>query len=156
MRLVLLFVDVCETFVVQMKDILSIHALRFSMNVDTEGLDSHRHRSQEVLTCRRLGARCCIEVVDFFCAFLEFVWVSLHFPSRCWVVFLKGEHGVWSTLSAESACKMFVLLGMVNHSAWFEGCFISQRFHCRIMAASDLSRKRLSCTRGNVISKGKC
>ena len=27
------FVDVCETFVVQMKDILSIHALRFSMNV---------------------------------------------------------------------------------------------------------------------------
>ena len=51
--------------------------------------------------------------------------------------------------------KMFVLLGMVIHSAWFEGCFISQRFHCRIMAASVLSRKRLSCTRG-VISKGEC
>ena len=70
--------------------------------------------------------------------------------------FLKGEHGVWTTLSAESACKIFVFLGMVEYSAWFEGCFISQRFHCRIMAASVLSRKRLSCTRGNVISKGKC
>ena len=35
------------------------------MNVDTEGLDSHRHRSQEVLPSRRLGARCCIEVVVF-------------------------------------------------------------------------------------------
>ena len=64
--------------------------------------------------------------------------------------FLKGEHGVWSTLSAESACKIFVFLGMVKNCAWFEGCFISQRFHCRIMAAAVLSRKRLLCTRGNV------
>ena len=71
------FVDVCETFVVQMKDILSIHALRFSMNVDTEGLDSHRHRSQEVLPCRRLGAQCCIEVVVFSVPF----WSSC--GSRC-------------------------------------------------------------------------
>ena len=69
---------------------------------------------------------------------------------------LKGEHRVWSTLSAESACKLFVLLGMVNHSAWFEGCVISQRFQCRIMAASVLSRKRVLRTRGNVISKGGC
>ena len=124
----LLFVDVCETFVVQMKDILSIHALRFSMNVDTEGLDSHRHRSQEVFTSRRLGAPCCIEVVVLFCAFLEFVWSRCTFPVDVgW--FLKGEHGVWSTLSAESACKIFVLLGMEKNCAWFEGCFISQRFH---------------------------
>ena len=35
------------------------------MNVDTEGLDSHRHRSQEVLQSRRLGVQCCIEVVVF-------------------------------------------------------------------------------------------
>ena len=35
------------------------------MNVDTVGLDSHRHRSQEVLTSRRLGVQCCIEVVVF-------------------------------------------------------------------------------------------
>ena len=35
---------------------------------------------------------------------------------------MNGEHGVWSTLSAESACKIFVFLGMVNHSASFEGC----------------------------------
>ena len=53
----------------------SVHPLRFSVNVDTEGLDSHRHRSQEVLPSRRLGVQCCIEVGVFFCAFLEFVWV---------------------------------------------------------------------------------
>ena len=35
------------------------------MNVDTVGLDSHRHRSQEVLPSRRLCARCCIEVGVF-------------------------------------------------------------------------------------------
>ena len=43
----------------------SVHPLRFSMNADAEGLDSHRHRSQEVLPSRRLGARCCIEVAVF-------------------------------------------------------------------------------------------
>ena len=76
MRLVLLFVDVCETFVVQMKDILSIHALRFSMIVDTEGLDSHRHRSHEVLPCRRLGVRgCCL-----FCAFWSSCGCRCPFP----------------------------------------------------------------------------
>ena len=35
------------------------------MNVDTEGLESHRHRSQEVLPSRRLAARYCIEVGVF-------------------------------------------------------------------------------------------
>ena len=39
------------------------------MNVDTEGLDSHRHCSQELSPSRRLGARCCIEVVVFLCLF---------------------------------------------------------------------------------------
>ena len=71
--------DVCETFFVQMTG-SSVHALRFSRNVDTEGLDSHRHRLQEVLPCRRLGARCCIDVVVSFCAFLEFV-----LQARCMV-----------------------------------------------------------------------
>ena len=104
---------------------ISVHALRVSVNVDTEGLDSRRHRSQEVLPCRRLGARCCIEVGVFSCAFLEFVWVSLHFPiDFAW--FLKGEHGVWSTLSAESACRCSFSLRWWN-IPWFEGCFISQR-----------------------------
>ena len=94
MRLVLLFVDVCETFVVQMKDILSIHALRFSMIVDTEGLDSHRHRSHEVLPCRRLGVQCCIEVVVFSVPFGVRVGVAALSQSIL-RGFLKGEHGVW-------------------------------------------------------------
>ena len=114
------------------------------MNVDTEGLDSHRHRSQEVLTSRRLGARCCIEVGVFFCAFLEFVWVSLHFPSRFCGWFLKGEHGVWSTLSAESACKMFVLLGMVNIRRGLKDVS-SLSVSSRIMAASVLSQRIVYC-----------
>ena len=39
--------------------------MRFSANVDTEGLDSHRRRSQEVSPSRRLGVQCCIEVAVF-------------------------------------------------------------------------------------------
>ena len=96
------------------------------MNVDTVGLDSHRHRSQEVLTSRRLGVQCCIEVVVFSVPFWSSCGSRCTFPVDVgW--FPKGEHGVWSTLSAEGACKIFVFLGMVNSSAWFEGCFISQR-----------------------------
>ena len=33
--------------------------------MDTEGLDSHRRRSQEVSPSRRLGVQCCIEVAVF-------------------------------------------------------------------------------------------
>ena len=40
-----------------------------------------------------------------------------------------------STLSAESACKIFVFLGMVKYSAWFEGCYMSQR-QCRFSHGS--------------------
>ena len=81
------------------------------------------------------------------------MWVSLRFPSGFgW--FLKGEHGVLSTLSAESARQMFVLLGMVNYLGWFEGCFISQRAQCRIMAASVLTQNRVLRTRGNVDLEG--
>ena len=61
-----------------------------------------------------------------FCAFWSSCGCRCTFPvDFAW--FLKGEHGVWSTLSAESACKIFVFLGMVKYSAWFEGCFMSQR-----------------------------
>ena len=43
----------------------SVHPLRFAVNVDTEGLDSHRRRPQEVSPSRRLGVQCCIEVAVF-------------------------------------------------------------------------------------------
>ena len=146
--------DVYETFVVQMKDILSIHCVfqwTWIPRVWKVIAIVRRKCYRDDVWARGVALR----LVSFSVLF----WSSC--GSRCTFpvdvgCFLKGEHGVWLTLSAESACKMFVLLGMVNHSAWFEGCFISQRFYCRIMAASVLSRKRLSCTRGNVISKGTC
>ena len=53
-------------------------------------------------------------------------------------------------------CQQKVLVKCSFCVGWFEGCFISQRFYYRIMAASVLSRKRLLRTRGNVISKGTC
>ena len=54
--------------------------------MDTEGLDIHRHRSQEVLPSRRLGGRCCIEVVVFLVPFG--VRVGLAALSQwIWVVF---------------------------------------------------------------------
>ena len=53
------------------------------------------------------------------------------------------ERGVCSTLSADRACNRFVLLGVRNCAASVEGCSISQRFQCRSMAASVLSRKCL-------------
>ena len=60
--------DVCEN-VCCADEGSSVYALCFLANVDTEGLDSHRHRSQEVLPSRRLAARCCIEVVVFSVTF---------------------------------------------------------------------------------------
>ena len=63
------------------------------------------------------------------------VWVRCVALSFFPVLFeVRGE---LSALSHSMLCgffkgarKMFVLLGMVNSSGWFEECFISQRFQC--------------------------
>ena len=79
----------------------SVFALRSSVMVDLEGLNSHRHRSQEVLPSRRLGVQC----LHPFSVVFKFMGIAPHSAA--------DVEWLWkSTLCGEGGRQMFVLFGM--------------------------------------------
>ena len=123
-----------------------VFALRSSVMVDLECWTVIAIVHRKCYRVDVLGVQC----LHPFCAVFKFMWSALHSPADVeWL--LKSHNGVLSTFCAESDREMFVLLGVGNSSAWFEGFSIIQRIQCWIMAKQVVSRKRRWCTWAGVV-----